>query len=185
RSRVPLRRRRLRALASSTHPPAPAPYPLSLHDALPISNAASRPMIAFAPVLLGLFVSVSVAQDLCYDGSAVWLHVTTGLSGADDRAGRVYSALTLLGPLLLVVSVVTLAISGQWHLTAQVLALVVGLTLIGLGVGSYVGALWQWPAPPPGASPFQRGNSGGLPALLSFAVSSGLTLLLASPLIAL
>src|SRR5690606_41656085 len=84
RSRVPLRRRRLRALASSTHPPAPAPYPLSLHDALPISNAASRPMIAFAPVLLGLFVSVSVAQDLCYDGSAVWLHVTTGLSGADE-----------------------------------------------------------------------------------------------------
>lgn len=148
-------------------------------------NAASRPMIAFAPVLLGLFVSVSVAQDLCYDGSAVWLHVTTGLSGADDRAGRVYSALTLLGPLLLVVSVVTLAISGQWHLTAQVLALVVGLTLVGLGVGSYVGALWQWSAPPPGASPFQRGNSGGLPALLSFAVSSGLTLLLASPLIAL
>lgn len=148
-------------------------------------NAASRPLIAFAPVLLGLFVSVSLAQDLSYDGSAIWLHLSSGLSGADDRAGRVYSGLTLLGPLLLAVTVISLAISGQWHLTSQVLALVVGLTLIGFGVGSFVGALWQWPAPPPGSSPFQKGNSGGLPALLSFLVSSGLSIGLGLPLIAL
>ncbi len=148
-------------------------------------NDASRPMIAFAPVLLGLFVSVSLAQDLCYDGSAIWLHVVSGMSGADDRTGRVYSGLALLGPLLVIISVITLATSGQWHLTTQVLALVVGLTLIGFGVGSYVGALWQWPAPPPGASPFQRGSSGGLPALLSFLVSTGLSVGLALPLIAL
>lgn len=148
-------------------------------------NMASRPLIAFAPVLLGLFVSVSVAQDLSYDGSAVWLHIVGGLSGADDRAGRVYSGLTLLGPLLLAVTVISLAISGQWHLTTQVLALVVGLTLIGFGTGSFVGALWQWPAPPPGSSPFQKGNSGGLPALLSFLVSSGLSIGLGLPLIAL
>ncbi|GAB3754776.1 hypothetical protein [Microlunatus parietis] len=148
-------------------------------------NAGSRPLIAFAPVLLGLFVSVSLAQDLSYDGSAIWLHISSGLSGADDRAGRVYSGLTLLGPLLLAVTVISLAISGQWHLTSQVLALVVGLTLIGFGVGSFVGALWQWPAPPPGSSPFQKGNSGGLPALLSFLVSSGLSIGLGLPLIAL
>ncbi len=148
-------------------------------------NDASRPMIAFAPVLLGLFVSVSLAQDLCYDGSAIWLHAISGITGEDDRTGRVFSGLTLLGPLLVIISVITLTTSGQWHLAVQVLALVIGLTLIGFGVGSYVGALWQWPAPPPGASPFQRGNTGGLPSLLSFLVSTGLSLGLALPLIAL
>lgn len=148
-------------------------------------HGSSGPMIAFAPVLLGLFVSVSLAQDLCYDGSAVWLHASSGLSGADDRIGRVYSALTLLGPLLVIVTVVSLTISGQWHLVGQVLALMIGLTLIGFGVGSYVGTLWQWPAPPPGASPFQRGNTGGLPALLSVLVATSLSAGLSLPLIAL
>ena len=62
-----------------------------------------------------------------------------------------------------------------------VLGLTVGLMLISLGVGAFVGTLWQWPAPPPGANPFQSGNNGGLPALLSFTVASFGTLLLAAP----
>ena len=36
---------------------------------------------------------VSIAQDLSYDGSALWLHVSSGLRGADDRAGRVRAAM--------------------------------------------------------------------------------------------
>jgi ABC-2 type transport system permease protein len=47
-----------------------------------------------------------------------------------------------------------------------------------------VGALWQWPAPPPGANPFQKGNSGGLASLLSFSVASLGTTVLAVPTIA-
>lgn len=148
-------------------------------------NDASRPIIAFAPVILALFTAVSLSHELCYDGSAVWLHVVSGVSGADDRTGRVYSGLTLMGPLLLIISVITLAVSGEWRFALQVLALIVGLTLIGFGVGSYVGTLWQWPMPPPGASPFQKGNSGGLPSLLSFVVASSLTAVLSLPLIAL
>jgi ABC-2 type transport system permease protein len=67
----------------------------------------------------------------------------------------------------------------------MVAGVAVGVALIGLGVGSFVGSLWQWPAPPPGANPFQRGNSGGLPSLLSFGASSLGTFILAIPLAAL
>ena len=145
----------------------------------------SAEVAVLAPSLLGLLVGLSVAQDLSYDGSAVWLHISAGLSGAEDRVGRVRSTLTVYGPLLVVLMVVALVATGEWGRLPMVIGLTVGLTLIGLGVGSLVGALWQWPAPPPGANPFQRGNSGGLPALLSFTLTLLATLVLGLPTLAL
>ena len=125
-----------------------------------------------APALLGLLVGASVAQDLSYDGSALWAHITTGISGAADRWGRVMSSLTIFGPVLVVLLAVAVLLTGRWDLLAPVLALTLALLLGGLGAGAFVGSLWQWPAPPPGASPFQKGSSGGLPALLSFTVAT-------------
>lgn len=149
-------------------------------------NPHGSPEVAvLAPCLLGLMVGLSVAQDLSYDGSALWLHISAGLRGADDRAGRVRSTLMVYGPLLVVLVVVALLATGEWGRLPIVVGLTVGLTPIGLGVGSLVGAWWQWPAPPPGANPFQRGNSGGLPALLSFMVTLLATVALGLPTIGL
>ena len=67
----------------------------------------------------------------------------------------------------------------------SVLSISVTLTLVSIGVGAFVGTLWQWPAPPPGANPFQKGTSGGLPSLAAFGVTSTVSLLLAAPTIAL
>jgi ABC-2 type transport system permease protein len=118
---------------------------------------------AFAPTLVGLLVGLSLAQDLSFDGSALWLHVGSGLRGADDRAGRAWSALVVFLPMIVVLLAVSLLVSGSWALAAPAAALSLGSALAGLGVGSVVGALWQWPAPPPGANPFASSNQGGLP----------------------
>lgn len=144
----------------------------------------STAVAAFAPVLLGLLIGMSIAQDLSYDGTALWLHVSSGLRGADDRMGRVLSTLTVFGPVLLVLIVVSGVVTGRWDLMPQVVGLSVGLGLIGLGVGSWVGSIWQWAAPPPGANPFQKGSSGGLPAFLSFGLATAGTMVLALPTIA-
>ncbi|MET1006729.1 MAG: hypothetical protein ABWX96_14360, partial [Propionibacteriaceae bacterium] len=82
---------------------------------------------AFAPVLLAWLIGISVAQDLSYDGTSVWLHISAGLSGAADRAGRVMSTLTIFAPMLVVLIVVVFAISGEWSLLAPVVALTVAL----------------------------------------------------------
>jgi len=145
----------------------------------------SQTAAVMAPSLLGLLVGLSLAQDLSYDGTALWLHVSTGLIGADDRAGRVMSTLTVYGPITVVLLAVALLVTGAWSLLVPAVGLTLGLLLTGLGVGCYVGALWQWPAPPPGASPFQKGGSGGLPALLSMTVTLFGTLVLAVPTIVL
>jgi ABC-2 type transport system permease protein len=150
-----------------------------------VNEEGSSEVAAFAPTVLALLIGISVAQDLSYDGTATWLHISTGLAGADDRAGRVMSTLTVFIPMLVLMLAAAIGLTGRWDLLVPVLALTVGLTLIGLGAGAFVGALWQWPAPAPGANPFQKGSSGGLPALLSFSVTTGITMLLGLPTIAL
>jgi ABC-2 type transport system permease protein len=151
-----------------------------------VTNDDAPPALAaFVPVLLAALVGVSLAADLSYDGSAVWLHVSCGLSGAADRTGRVLSTLTVFTPLLVLMLVIAMVVSGSWNLLVPVLALTIAMTFVGLGAGCFVGSLWQWPAPPPGANPFQRGSSGGLPALLSFTVTGAVTLVLSLPTLAL
>ena len=145
----------------------------------------STTLAVLAPSLLGLLLGGSMAQDLSYDGSAVWTHITAGVPGAADRLGRVLSMVTVFAPMLAVLLVVALVLTGSWSLLGVALGLTVTFLLVGLGVGAFVGALWQWPAPPPGANPFQKGSSGGLPALLSFTVSTLVTMVLSLPVVAL
>ncbi len=147
-----------------------------------VATPGGSPEVAvFAPSLVGLFLGLSVAQDLSYDGTALWLHVSAGLRGADDRRGRVLSTVTVYLPMLVVLFAVAVVASGAWSLLVPAIGLTLGLTLAGLGVGSVVGALWQWPAPPPGSNPFQKGSQGGLPALLCVMVTSFGTMLVALP----
>jgi ABC-2 type transport system permease protein len=138
-----------------------------------------------APSLIGLLVGLGVAQDLSYDGSALWLHAWSGVRGADDRAGRVRSATIVFLPVIVVMVVASVATTGQWQLLAPATGLAVGLALASLGVGAVVGALWQWPAPPPGANPFAANNSGGLPGLLTLTATSFGTLAVGLPTIGL
>jgi ABC-2 type transport system permease protein len=149
---------------------------------LQLINPMANGLVAvFAPTLVGLLVGLSLAQDLSYDGSALWLHVGSGLRGADDRSGRAWSALVVFLPMIVILLLISLLITGSWALAAPAAALSVGSAFAGLGVGSVVGALWQWPAPPPGANPFASSNQGGLPALLSVTVTTLATLLVSLP----
>ena len=150
-----------------------------------LANPDGQPLIAaFAPTLLCWLIGSSMAQDLSYDGSAIWVHASSGVRGLEDRLGRVLSTLTVFVPVVAVLTVIGLALSGEWSVWLSVLSISVTLTLVSIGVGAFVGTLWQWPAPPPGANPFQKGTSGGLPSLAAFGVTSTVSLLLAAPTIA-
>ena len=151
-----------------------------------LAHPGDAPALAvLAPSLVAMLVGLSVAQDLSYDGSAVWLHAWSGVPGADDRAGRVRSAMIVFLPLVGITAVLSVATTGQWQLLPPTAGLSLGLALASLGVGSVVGAVWQWPAPPPGANPFAANNTGGLPALLSLTATSFGTLAVGLPTIGL
>lgn len=148
-------------------------------------DGGSKPLIAFAPVLISLLLGSVVTTDISYDGTALWTHISAGVRGSSDRSGRAIATAVVLGPIVVIMTVAASFFSGGAALLPQVLALVLGLGLIGLGVGCWAGSVWQIPVPPPGANPFQRGNSGGFANLASTGASIGLTAAIGLPTIAL
>ena len=144
-----------------------------------------KPIISFAPVFVALFLGSILASDLSYDGSALWTHISSGIRGADDRLGRVMSTSLVIVPIMVVMVVATTILSGRLDDLPRVVAVLLAIGLIGLGVGSWAGTVWQTPAPPPGASPFAKNEGGGVANLISFGVTTGITVLIGLPAIAL
>lgn len=108
----------------------------------------------FVPASLAMLVGFSTAMNLSYDGGAVWLHVSVGVRGVDDRWGRALAALTIFGPLVVIMHLVAAGATGGWSQLPAALAWSSALGLSGLGVGSWVGAWRQWPGASSDASPF-------------------------------
>lgn len=130
--------------------------------------------LLIAPVLTGALASQQVAADLAYDGTALWTHVAAGLSGADDRRGRLVAALVATAPIVVVVTAVAIPLSGRPDLAVAVVACTVATYLVGMGASLWIGSVFQGTAPPPGSDPFKSLNVGGLEGALAAFLSLGL-----------
>lgn len=142
--------------------------------------------LLFGPPMATIMFGSAAAQELAYDGSALWTHIVAGVRGWEDRLGRLVAALTVLGPMVLLVAL--LAIGFNWRspeLGVACLGATVALAGAGIGAGSFTGAIWNVPVPPPGSSPFARSSGGGMAGLISFFVGMGITLLASTPTIVL
>jgi ABC-2 type transport system permease protein len=145
----------------------------------------SPTVAAFAPLLIAFLVSTSLSQDTAYDGSALWLHLSAGISGRADRAGRVLALFTWSVP----VQVLTVPVVLVWTDRGDLWPVVVGTTVAamcaGTGVASVVSARWLSPAPAAGGNPFASSGGAGIGALVALAVNALVTGLLLVPVVGL
>ncbi|MVA74765.1 hypothetical protein GC722_01755 [Auraticoccus sp. F435] len=147
-------------------------------------DAPNELVVVFSPLLVAFLLGSVLAMELAYDGSALALHIHTGLRGSDDRLGRLMAAGTLVVPALVVISVACVAIAGRWDLLLAVLSMTLGAAVVIAGVSSWISVFWPGHAPPPGANPFGKGSSGGFEALLSFTVVTGISFVASLPVLA-
>jgi ABC-2 type transport system permease protein len=117
-------------------------------------------MILLMGPLTGFMLGYSISADISYDGTAFALHVTAGVSGRDDRVGRIGSLLLWGAPVTVAFTVAAVWMSGQWHLLPGLFGLGVGALLTGAGVSALVSARFIYPVPPPGSSPFATPEGG-------------------------
>ncbi|WP_114559633.1 hypothetical protein [Desertihabitans aurantiacus] len=141
-------------------------------------------VIVLAPLTISLILGTVAAYELAYDGSALALHVHTGVRGRDDRAGRLLAVAALVVPLLIVVVLVCVAVAGRWDLLVASLAMTFGTALVVSGVASWISVFWPGHAPPPGGNPFGKGSSGGVEGLLSFVLITGVSIVVSAPVLA-
>ncbi len=140
--------------------------------------------IAWLPVpLMCLFLGWLVHNDLAHDSTAFWLHVSSGTRGTDDRWGRLAPPLSIGLVLVIVGSIATVIVVGDWRMLPGLIGLSACVLLAGLGVSSVTSAAFPYPAVHPGDSPFAQPQAVGRAAPVVQACALLATILVAAPVV--
>lgn len=120
-----------------------------------------KQFIAFTPLFAALMAGSAVAWDISYDGSSLWMQISAGVTGRDDRMGRAIAFALLMVPYFLIMWLLVIIWSGYWVLAPGILgAGIVGIGS-GIGLGSWVGSIWQTSFPPATGNMFRTSSGGG------------------------
>lgn len=138
-------------------------------------DVAPRAAFGIASLFLGPIAAWlgawSLHNDVAYDSTAFWLHVSTGARGSEDRFGRVLGIAVWLVPAVVILAVVPPVVLGQAVYVPAVLGGTLALLGAGFGVSSVMSVTTPYPAPPPGASPLSTKSGGAMLSMVAQLVS--------------
>ena len=86
-------------------------------------------MLVATPMYAGSLIS--------YDGTALWHHIESSVTGVEDRRGRAIAYLLVTMPVSLALAVIASWWCGQWKLLPVVSAEALGVLLLSTGIGSW------------------------------------------------
>ncbi|WP_258723999.1 hypothetical protein [Cellulomonas sp. NS3] len=137
-------------------------------------------MLALGP-LVGYLMGWTVSADVAYDGTPFWTHVAAPIDGRVDRAGRAWAAGVLGVPVTVVLTLVSLQLTGRWSLALPVLGAALGVFATSLGVASAVSSRLVYQVPKAGESPFSSAQGGASAGMVAQLVGTGVVFLLGLP----
>jgi len=127
------------------------------------------------PIVLGIgplvafLLAFGISADISYDNTAFALHLSTGVSGTADRAGRAIACAVFALPATLIAAVVPPIVLGRPEDVPVLLGLSIGLLLSGLGLSSVFSARYTYNVPLPGENAFKTPpGSAGRTMLVQF-----------------
>jgi ABC-2 type transport system permease protein len=126
----------------------------------------------YLPVLLAGTIGWGRHNDVAYDSSALWLDVVSGRLGYAVMRGRILASLSWSIPVVAVVAVAAVSVTGRPELAPGVVGACAGVLGTSLGVSAVTSVVMPYRAPAPGENPFaaEVGSVGA--GLLAQAVSS-------------
>lgn len=140
---------------------------------------------AWTPLLMGPLVAFLLGwsghNGVAYESDALWLHLVSGISGRDDRRGRLVPDLLLALVLVPVHSVIGIGVAGRWDLLPAELGLAAALLGGGYAVSSVMSVALPYPVPESGESPFNAPPGAAGITLAAQSLASMGTVALASP----
>ncbi len=111
-------------------------------------------LVMLGPIFAAV-LAITLCAEVAYDGTAFASHLSSGVSGVADRAGRVITLAIIAIPLVVVATVVPLLVLGRGGEIAPLLGIGLGVLLTGFGVSSVASARFLLPVPAAGESPFK------------------------------
>jgi ABC-2 type transport system permease protein len=135
---------------------------------------------ASAPVVAGL-LPLTLFAVVSYDGTAYALHLSTGVRGIDDRAGRAAALLAFAVPSVVIVGIVSTLAIGATSVLPAVLGISIGVLLSGLAVISVSSASIVVPVARAGRNPFTAQPGSGMTGVVGSYAVTAVTIGLAIP----
>jgi ABC-2 type transport system permease protein len=135
---------------------------------------------ALGPIV-ALLLALSIYTDVSYDNTAFALHLSSGVSGRDDRLGRVVALGVFAVPVSVLLTVASVWFTNSWQVLPGLLGIVFGLLLSGFALSSVVSGRFVFPVPAPGESPFKAKPGGGFMLTLSTFATWGILVVLVLP----
>ncbi|MFJ7750687.1 transporter [Arthrobacter sp. NPDC097144] len=151
---------------------------LNRTDGEPVLPLFLGPLVAF-------LLAYGLSADVAYDNTAFTLHVSTGVSGAADRAGRVLACAVFAVPVVLIASVLPCLLLGRAELLPVVLGVSLGMLLSGFGLSSVVSARYTYNVPLPGENAFKTPPGSGARTFLVQGLGMTAQLVIVLPVLAL
>ncbi|MBO3724753.1 transporter [Actinomyces bowdenii] len=142
---------------------------------------APTAMLLIVPVLV-LMMGWSIHNDIGYDSTAVWSHMSAGVPGRQDLAGRALAALVWQAPVA-AIGVAGISLwTGRWDAAPALIGGSLALHGCALAWSLLTSVLLPYEVVPPGASPLSSRTSGtALVAALLQALGILVILLAAAP----
>lgn len=110
--------------------------------------------------MLAWLAGINGLQDTAYDGSALWTHAVAGISGRDDRLGRLMGNGMLYTAALTITALVVAGVADRWSLLPALIGLGLAALYASTGVGLLVSSFLNGTLPPPGSNPFATSTKG-------------------------
>ncbi len=120
---------------------------------IPGLGGSALALLAMAPVS-AYMIGWGQHNDVGYDSTAFWMHVSAGVDGVSDRLGRLFPSGLIALVCVPGYAVLGAAAGAPWRLFPAVLGLAVGVALNGFAVASVTSAVRQYSVPSPGENPF-------------------------------
>jgi len=111
-------------------------------------------------LILALLCGWMIHDDLAFDSTALWTHISAGLPGRSDRLGRALAVAVWQLPLLLALIFVCGWLTGNWVQVPAYLGTMVGMYGVALAWSSVTSVLLPYETNPPGENPMKSRTSG-------------------------
>ncbi|WP_422115299.1 hypothetical protein [Brachybacterium sp. UNK5269] len=134
---------------------------------LPESRTA---MLAVTVLMCGMS-SISLANEIGFDGPSGWVNIVAGLPARANLLGRIAAMAVLMVPGVIVATAALPVLYGMPELLPLTVLGSLGAMLSGWGTSMVVGVLLPYPSSPPGTNPMKDKSASSTNAMLSMTIS--------------
>lgn len=120
----------------------------------------THPAVFGGVVFAALMCGWALHDDIAFDSTALWQHVSAGTRGRDDRLGRVVGAVLWQLPLIVLVGLVAAGACGRWEMLPAVLGTSLAVLGCAYAWSSVMSVLLPYETIAPGESPMKSRTSG-------------------------